>query len=308
MPSYKQILVIINPKAGQRRTDRVRRTIEKYLDERGANFAVRETEKATDAEAWARSARAEGFDLLVVAGGDGTMREACEGLMRSRSQIPLAQIPTGTGNITARALRIPTLDTRKALDLISTGRVLDFDIGYLPNHDRYFTFVAGAGYDAALIHDTTRELKKALGFFAYVATGIKHFFTVRPVKMTLEIDDEIRHTKAHTIMAINIGTIANIQWSIAPNIDPHDGKLNIVLMSSRNLLGSLIVLFKIITKRYHGFSALQHFQAQRLRVTTDPPLPFQFDGEPLGTTPFLVEVIPRAMPLLVPIDYVVPID
>jgi YegS/Rv2252/BmrU family lipid kinase len=308
MPPFQRILVIINPQSGQRRPHRVLRTIERYLADHKLDFDIKKTEKESDAENWARAARAEGYDLLVVAGGDGTIREACDGLMRSRSQIPLAQVPIGTANITARALSIPTLDTRKALDLIMTGKVQDFDVGYLPNHDRYFTFVAGAGYDAHLIHDTTRELKKALGFFAYVATGVKHFFKIRPVRVTLEVDDEVHDIKAHTVMAINIGSIANIQWSIGPNVDPHDGKLNIIVLSSRNLMGSLIVLFKIITRQYHGFSALKHMQGQRIRVSADPPLPIQIDGEALGTTPFLVEVIPKALQFLVPIDYVVPID
>lgn len=302
MPDFQRILVIINPRAGLYKTVKIRRTIDEFLAKHGLDATVRETERAGDALRWARSARAEGYDLVTVAGGDGTVREVCEGLMRSQSQIPIAQVPTGTANITARALSIP-VDVRKSLELIIRGKPQWFDVGYLPVHDRYFTFVAGAGYDARLIHDTPRELKKKLGFFAYVATGVKHFFSVRPIKVTLEVDDEVRQIRAHTVMAINIGSIANLQWAIAPNIDPHDGKLNILIMSSRSLLGSLIVLFKILTKRYYGFSALEHLEARKIRVSADPPLPIQIDGEALGTTPFLVEVIPNALQFVVPIEY-----
>ncbi len=112
MPPYQRILVIINPKAGQRRTHRILRAIDRYLNDHGFDFTIKKTEQASDAEGWARAARAEGYDLLVVAGGDGTIREACEGLMKSRSQIPLVQIPIGTVNVTARALSIPMFDTR----------------------------------------------------------------------------------------------------------------------------------------------------------------------------------------------------
>jgi YegS/Rv2252/BmrU family lipid kinase len=268
----------------------------------GVTYTLRETVRAGDALRWARSARAEGFDLVTVAGGDGTIREACEGLMRSNSQIPLLQVPTGSANITARAMSIP-IEARKALDLITKGKTVRFDIGYLPDHDRYFTFVAGAGYDARLIHDTPRELKKRLGFFAYVATGIKHFFHARPVKVRMEIDDEVHDIKAHTVMAINIGRIPQIDWSFAPNISPHDGKLNIVVMSTRSFWGSLLVLMMIMTKRYHGYVHLRHLQGHRIRVTSDEPLPLEFDGEPMGTTPFLAEILPNAMQFVVPIDY-----
>lgn len=302
MQSFENILAIVNPTAGYLRPKRIADQVDQYLMNSGIRYTLRESINAGDPLRWARSARAEGFDLLVVAGGDGTIREACEGLMRSNSQLPLLQVPTGTANITARAMSIP-IDIKKSLDLITKGKVVRFDIGYLPDHDRYFTFVAGAGYDARLIHDTPRELKKRIGFFAYVASGIKHFFSARPVTVTLEIDRVVHEMKAHTVMAVNIGRIPQIDWSFAPNINPHDGKLNIVVMSTRSIWGSLIVLFKIITKRYHGYVHLKHLEGQRIRVTTDEPLPVEIDGEALGTTPFLAEIIPNAMQFVVPIDY-----
>ncbi|MFQ5512298.1 MAG: diacylglycerol/lipid kinase family protein [Candidatus Krumholzibacteriia bacterium] len=302
MLHYRRILVIYNPAAGQRKLSNVPRKIEEHFTRQALDFEIRETQGAGDALRWARSAHAEGYDLVAAAGGDGTVRECVEGIMRSGAQVPLAQIMTGSGNVTARAFSIP-VDLKGALDTITTGKVTRFDVGYLPEHDRHFVFIAGAGYDARLIHDTPRHLKKSLGFFAYLLAGVKHFFTVRPVKVDLEMDDEVRRIKAHTIMAINIGSIAAIDWAVAPDIDAHDGKLNIMVMSSRSLLGSIIVLVKILTKRYHGFGALKHYQAERIRVTADPQLPVQIDGEPLGMTPFVAHVIPNGMPFVVPVDY-----
>ena len=219
------------------------------------------------------------------------------------ADIPLALIPTGTGNITARALSIP-VDVRKALKLISGGQARSFDIGYLPEHDRFFVFVIGAGYDANIIHDTSREMKKKLGFFAYVANGVKHFFTVRRVLMDLELDGENHRLRAHTVMAINIGSIASLRFSVAPNIDPHDGKFNVLVLASRSLWGSLLVLLRIMTKQYHGFSAIKHYHAERvIKVNARPALPVQIDGEALGTTPFLAEVIPGGIQFVVPEAY-----
>jgi diacylglycerol kinase (ATP) len=302
MSDYRRILVIFNPVAGQRKLSNVPRRIDEHFTQQNLDFEIRETESAGDALRWARSAHAEGFDLVAAAGGDGTVRECVEGIMRSGAQVPLAQIATGSGNVTARAFSIP-LDLKKALDLISTGKVERFDVGYLPEHDRHFVFVAGAGYDARLIHDTPQQLKKSLGFFAYLLAGVKHFFTVRPVKVELELDNKVRRIKAHTIMAINIGSIAAIDWAVAPDIDAHDGKLNIMVMSSRSFWGSIIVLLKILTKRYFGYGDLKHYQAERIRVTADPPLPVQIDGEALGATPFVAHMIPDGMPFVVPIDY-----
>jgi diacylglycerol kinase (ATP) len=302
MPSYRRILFIINPTAGQRSTTRSVRKIEETLAGQGIDFEVRTTEAAGDTQRWARAAHAEGFDLVTVVGGDGTVREAVGGLVRSGSRVPLAQIPTGTTNVTARALSIP-MDVRKALNVIIDGKTVAFDVGYLPDHDHYFVFVAGAGYDASLISDTHPELKRKIGFFAYVASGVKHFFRVRPVAVRIDIDGKTTYTKAHTVMAINIGNIANLRWSLAPDIDPHDGKLNIMVLSSRSYWGSLLVLLRVITKRYHGYAHIRHFQGTRIRVVANPPLPFEIDGETLGTTPFLAEVIPAGIRYVVPIDY-----
>jgi YegS/Rv2252/BmrU family lipid kinase len=302
MSSFRKILVIINPAAGQRRTSKVRETIEDFLDVEKLDYTTRMVEGGDDTSRWTRTAHAEGFDLVVVSGGDGTVREATEGLMRSGAQIPMAQIPTGTVNLVARALSIP-IDVRKALRTITTGKVLKFDVGYLPEHDRYFAFVCGAGYDGHIIHDTPRELKKKIGFLAYLAQGIKQVFAVRRVSVELEMDGDTRKMRAHTVMAVNIGSIASLNWSFGPNIDPHDGKLNIAVMSTRSLWGSISVIFRIIAKRYHGYAHLKHFEAKRIRVSASPPLPFQVDGDPLGTTPFLAVVIPRALQFLVPIEY-----
>ncbi|UCH85285.1 MAG: diacylglycerol kinase family lipid kinase [Candidatus Latescibacterota bacterium] len=302
MPHFNRILVIMNPTAGQRSAARLRSRIEAYFLEKGHDFVLRESEAKGDALKWARTATAEGFDLVVAAGGDGTIREAAEGLMRSGARIPLAQVPAGTTNFSARALAIPT-NVRSALDLIDTGKVERFDIGYLPEHDQYFVFIAGTGYDAILIHDTPDKLKRRFGFLAYVATGIREFFRLRPVRMEVEIDNQKRQFRAHTIMAVNIGSIANLRFSFAPDIDPHDGLLNIAIMSSRSFWGSLIVLLKILAKRYYGYDDLKLTKARRIRITADPPLPVEFDGEPLGTTPFLAEIIPDAISYLVPGDY-----
>ncbi len=302
MTAFNKILVILNPTAGQRNTARIRSVIESFMMEKGHNFVLRESKERGDASRWARSAVAEGFDLVAAAGGDGTVSEAADGIMRSGGRVTLAQIPTGTTNFAARALSIP-MSIRDSLGLIESGKSERFDIGYLPEHDRYFVFIMGTGYDGRLIHDTPAELKKKLGFIGYVMFGIRNAPSVRPVQMELEIDDEVKHLRAHTVMVINIGSIQSLGFSFAPDIDPHDGKLNISIMSTRSWWGTLQMVLRILTRRFHGFPDLKHVKASRIRVTSDPPFPVEIDGDPLGTTPFLAEVIHDAMPFLVPASY-----
>lgn len=302
MPRFKRILVIVNPVAGQRNAAKIRAAVGAFFAEKGYDFVIRESEKPGDTQRLARDAAGQGFDLVVASGGDGTLREAVDGIMKSGSGIPLAQIPAGTTNFVARAMLIPT-GIRGALEVIDEGKPMSFDIGYLPEHDQYFVFVAGTGYDARLIHDTPPHLKKKIGFFAYVGTGIRHLRTVQPVRMTLELDGEVRQLRAHTVMAVNIGTIPNLGFAFAPDMDPHDGKFNVEIMSTRSFWTSVFVLLKILTKRYHGFSDLKHVRARRIRVASYPPFPVEIDGDPLGKTPFVAEVVPGGMKFVVPQGY-----
>jgi len=167
----------------------------------------------------------------------------------------------------------------------------------------WVNWVAGAGYDARLIQATNPVLKKRIGFVAYVAAGIRQLFELKPIKVDVETDDERLFMRAHTVMIINIGNIDNLGLAMGPNITPHDSKLNVMVLSNKTFFGTLRVFLKILTKRYYGYAKLKHFQARRIRVTASPRLPVQIDGESLGQTPFLAEVIPDALSVLVPTDY-----
>src|SRR4051812_48186875 len=121
MSPFTRALVIVNPGSGQHDPAETRQQIEAHFKERGLAFEMRQTADAGDALHWAEAAEKEGFDLVVAAGGDGTIMEAMSGLIRAKATIPLAQLPAGTANLLARALLIPA-DLSEALDVIFTGR------------------------------------------------------------------------------------------------------------------------------------------------------------------------------------------
>ncbi|HMQ33611.1 MAG TPA: diacylglycerol kinase family lipid kinase [Chloroflexaceae bacterium] len=300
--SYQHALVIMNPVSGQHDPGETRALIEERFARAGLRYAIRETGEAGDALRWAQGAAAEGFDLVVVSGGDGTVMEAMSGLIKSGSPVPLAQIPAGTANLLARALGIPA-EQEGALETIFDGKALRLDVGYLPREDRYFALVAGAGYDARLIGDASRELKNLLGFGAYVVTGVKNLFTLRPARVELEVDGRRMRLRAHTVLIVNVGEINDANVALGPNIHPHDGKLDLMIMSSASLLGALRIALSILTRRFDGTRGLRYMTASRIRVSTRPALPTQLDGEQLGSTPLEVEAVPDGALLIVPPTY-----
>jgi diacylglycerol kinase (ATP) len=299
---YQRALVIMNPVSGQHDPNEARALIEERFAQEQLRCEIRETREAGDALRWAERAAGEGFDLVVVSGGDGTIMEAMSGLIKGGGGVPLAQLPAGTANLLARALGIPS-DTAEALDTIFDGKPVRLDVGYLPREDRYFALVAGAGYDARLIGDASRELKNTLGFGAYILTGFKNLFTLRQSRVELEVDGRRIRLRAHTILIVNVGEINQANITLGPNIHPHDGKLDLMILSAASLLGALRTLLRILTRRFDDAKDLRYISASRVRVTARPPLPTQLDGEQLGVTPLEVEAVPDGALLIVPQTY-----
>ena len=303
-PSYKKILVIINPVSGQQDPDKVTGLIETRAERAGVEAEVRRTEGEGDAERWAKGAADEGFDVVLTSGGDGTVVEAMSGLIRAGNPVPLAQLPSGTASQIALALEIPK-NLGEALELVfdSPSKVVDLDVGYLPNADRYFALITGAGFDASVIENSPRELKRRLGFLAYVLVGLRQSVRLKRSSLTLTLDGKRQRVRAHTAMVVNIGRIDNANISIGPDIWHHDGILNVVTIGSVGLRDNLRLAFKVFRRDYSTDRDLRYFKAKKIKISARPGLPTEIDGDELGKTPLEVEVVPNGVRVLVPESY-----
>jgi diacylglycerol kinase (ATP) len=296
----RRALVIVNPVSGTRASGRQLQRLEARLSQAGIEYKLRETGGEGDALRWAREAT--GVDLVIVLGGDGTVMEAMSGMIEAGSTIPLAQIPAGTANLLARALGIPT-DLDGAMDVVLDGVAVRHDVGRVEGSGRYFALVAGAGFDAQLIGDTPRALKNRMGFGAYVLSGLRNLFRLHRSRIHLEVDGKQEFFKAHTVMAINVGGAEEIRLRGTRAIDPHDGKLDIAIVTPASLLGILELLWRLFTGRLADYERVRFLQAERVRIEASPPLEVQIDGEPIGTTPLSVTAVPGGALLIVPSEY-----
>jgi diacylglycerol kinase (ATP) len=292
--------LIVNPVAGRRSSERSLERVMERLGEAGFDFELRETTGAADAERW--SSEAKDVDMVVALGGDGTIMEAMSGLIEGSRDIPLAQIPAGTANLLARALGIPT-DLDAALDVVINGVAVRHDVGRVEGSGRYFALVAGAGFDAQLIEDTPRTLKNRLGFTAYLLAGIRNLFRLHRSNVLLEVDGNHHYFQAHTVMAINVGDIEGFRLRGTRNIDPHDGKLDIAIVSPATLLGIVEVTWRIVTGNLSDDHDVRFLQAEHVRIEANPPMEVQIDGEPIGTTPLSARAVPGGALFIVPPRY-----
>jgi diacylglycerol kinase (ATP) len=304
VPNFSNILVIMNPVSGQQDPDKVTEMIESRAAEAGAKVEIRRTEGEGDAEKWAREAADAGFDIVLTSGGDGTVVEAMSGLIRSGNKIPVAQLPSGTASQIALALSI-SKDLEEALELLfeSPAKVVDLDVGYLPREDRYFALITGAGFDAQIIEQSPRGLKRRFGFLAYVMVGLKESLRLKRSRIKLTLDGKTRRVHAHTAMVVNIGRIDNANIAVGPDIWHHDGVLNVVTIGSVGLRDNLKLAYKVLRRDYQTDRDLRYFKAKKIKLEAQPGLPTQIDGDELGETPFEVEVVPNGVRVLVPESY-----
>lgn len=299
MPPYERAVIIVNPVSGQARGLRLAQNLRSALEERGVFCALRVTGGQGDAENWSARARSEGFDLIVAVGGDGTVAEVVSGQARSGDMVPVAVVPVGTANVVALALALPFF-AGMALETICEGRRLDFDVGYLPEHDRHFFLMSAIGYPAKVIQDSPRRLKNLFGIFTYIAAGVRNALNLDEVRIFIEDETgRVREMEGNTILLSNIGKIGDLNLKVTPDTSAHDGRFDVTVISSRSLWDLLVVLFRMLTWRYRPTPRLHHFQAERVVIATDPPVAVQIDGEELGRTPLAARVKPSAVRMVV---------
>ncbi|WP_027460522.1 diacylglycerol/lipid kinase family protein [Deinococcus murrayi] len=295
----KRVLVIFNPKSGQ--GDSGLPDFLSALRAGGAQVTERELRPETKmAEYVADLAE---FDLLVGAGGDGTVSSLAYAA-RYRD-VPLLAYPAGTANLIAQNLDLPR-DPAGLAEVVAGGHAVRVDLGEIEVGEEKsgFAMLAGAGADAAMIRDS-EDLKERFGAMAYVMSAMKQ---LNPKKTTfhLTIDGERRDFEGIGVMVANFG-MANYRLPITSDISPSDGKFTVVLLKAGNILrlvpnliDSVLVKLNLSDPVFSG--NLETLEAKAVTVDADDPFPLQYDGElHVETTPFTARILPGAIQFLTPI-------
>lgn len=209
-----------------------------------------ETTEEDGGKGMAREALAAGVDLVIAAGGDGTVRAVAAGLRDSG--MPLGLVPLGTGNLFARNLDIPVTDHGDAVILAFAGidravDVLVVDITRADGSDEQHVslVMSGVGIDAAMISNTNPELKKRVGWLAYVDAGLRAIPASKPFRVVHRMDGGRAHrSRVASVLIANLGYLpGNIE--LIPDAELDDGHLDVVRLQPRNLLGWLLIWRKI---------------------------------------------------------------
>jgi len=265
----------------------------------GVTILERQCDRSDEVADVIRRAAGE-VDLVILAGGDGTMNAAVEALVER--QLPLGILPTGTGNDLARTLAIPT-DLAEAADAIAGGRQHRIDLGRA-NH-KYFFNVASIGLAAEVTHHHTAERKRRLWLLAYVLSVRDAWRTTRSFRARLRCDG--RALRLHALQ-VTIGNGRHYGGGMTVHADAtiDDGWLHVYALKPRRFWRLLLLLPVVRFGWLDRSEATRALRGRTAEVETRRPLPVNTDGELTTHTPARFSVVPRALAVFVPAAYQTP--
>ncbi len=298
LKSFKSVYVIFNPVSGQTDPEERKKLISDALAVDGYTCQFIATSLKNGAKDLAAQAVAAGVDLLAVSGGDGTVMEAMSALVGT--DIPIAVLPAGTGNLLSINLGIPTT-VPDAVHVALSGKPYALDLART-SEGRYFAIMGGMGMDAQMIADTDRAAKNKLGKWAYFRAALKNL-PRRRAFIDIYLDDKppLRR-RAKTVLLANMGKITG-GLSVLPTAAPNDGLLDVGIVKAATLAHWAHLAGSALLGHAHQDASLEVHQAKKVTLKPRRTQPVQFDGEDGGRTDSLtVEIVPRAVCVLVPAD------
>ncbi len=258
-----------------------------------------ETSAEDPGRAMTREALDAGVDLVLAAGGDGTVRVVAD--VMAGSGVTMAIIPAGTGNLLARNLELP-LDEAGALDVAVAGRTRNIDLVELKvdgGRAEHFAVMAGVGVDATIMDEVDPELKKKVGPAAYFVAASKALGRL-PVPMEISVDGGRRHRRrAMTCLIGNVGKLPG-GLVLMPDAEVDDGRLDVYVAAPLRVRHWLKLALRVVTRREQRDDKVDSWQAGRVVLTLRRPEAYQLDGDVVGEGRQLVaQIRPGALTVCV---------
>ena len=286
-------ILIFNPSARGEKSRKLRHLLDLQA---GSGVTLAETRAPGDGQRLAAQAVADGCDLVIAAGGDGTINEVINGL--GTSGITLAVMPVGTVNVFARELGIP-LKPRLAWEVIERGatRTIDLAAAESAGQRRLFVQLAGVGLDATAVLLASWELKKRIGPMSYVWAGLQTL--ARPQVIVEVWTDRPQPRGRGAAVLIGNGRFYGGPFPVFPQARLDDGLLDVCIFHQHRYWDMIRYGQGIVRGVHTSFADVTYFQATTFECRS-PAAPFQLDGESAGTGPVRFSVVPRALRVIAP--------
>jgi YegS/Rv2252/BmrU family lipid kinase len=297
-PSPRRMTIVFNPTAGGRRRVRLERTLT-LLRAAGCDVAVRATAARGDAETIARhfGSAPAAADLLVVAGGDGTINEAVNGLLSNGgASAPLALVPLGTANVLAAEIGLATSPAVVART-IARGETAPAYVGMA--NGRCFTAMAGVGFDAHVVANVDLRLKRRLGKGAYVLESIRQLFRFRFPRYRVTVDGQAFEA-ASVIVAK--GHYYAGRYVCAPEARLDRPEFHVCLFERGGRWNAIRYALALARGRLPRLADFRIVPGRSVTIEGPPGDPVQGDGDVIARLPARIEIAPQPLRLIVPLE------
>lgn len=288
----KKLLFIINPISGTASKDSVPMLIDRYIDKERFDVEIRFTERAGHAIEIANEAKANGVDVCVAVGGDGTVNEVARALAQSKTALGI--VPLGSGNGLARHLMIP-LNVKGSLEIINECEIHELDYGVINDHPFFCT--CGMGFDAFISKLFADAGKR--GKITYLENVLKTGLQYKPETYEVTMDEETKTYKAFLISCANASQYGNDAY-IAPQASMRDGFLDVVIMEPFDIIEAPQISLEMFNKTLDKHSKIKVFKTRHLTIRREQPGVIHYDGDPVEAGVELdISIVPAGIPVVV---------
>jgi len=282
-------IVILNPAA---RSEKASRLLER-IRELSGGAPVRLTSEAGDASRIAAEAVRDGVEVIIAAGGDGTLNEVVNGL--GNAPVRLGILPVGTMNVFATELGIPHGNLERAWSIIEQGKFVAVD---LPKaNDTHFIQLAGVGLDAEVVRKTTADSKKALGPLSYLLTLVQ-VAAHKPPRVVVETEGG--RIREGSFVLIGNGRLYGGPFPVFKRASLHDGLLDVLIFQNQTHWDVVRYFQAIAFGTHPELPDVEYFQTSSIKVASSGDVPVELDGEVAGMLPCLFSVEPQKLRVMAP--------
>ncbi|WP_347861434.1 diacylglycerol kinase [Salimicrobium sp. PL1-032A] len=274
--------IIYNPTSGRELIRKMLPDILQRFEKAGYETSTHATTCAGDAIEAAKIASERKFDVVVAAGGDGTINEVVAGLAEQPHRPKVGVIPTGTTNDFARALHIPRNNIHKAVDVILNHEAAPLDIGRVNN--KYFINIAGGGKITELTYEVPSKMKTMIGQLAYYLKGIEMLPSFRPTYVEIEYDGNVYEGEIMLFLVSNTNSVGGLE-KLAPDARMDDGLFNLMIIEKMNIAEFVRLATMAIQGTHLDHPKFLHMTASHVKVQTQEKMQLNIDGEYGGLLP-----------------------
>ncbi|MBW2055905.1 MAG: diacylglycerol kinase family lipid kinase [Deltaproteobacteria bacterium] len=288
----RKVVLIANPVAGKGRPEELFHLFVQAMERRGYRVETHITRTAGEATLCARTVKPE-VEALVVAGGDGTLNEVLNGLV-DPSRIPIALLPTGTANILAHELGLPTRAEAVA-ETVQGGRVRRLDMGLIGG--RRFLAVVGAGFDAMVTQEVRRTRQRGLGYSGYVLPVLRSLVRYRVPELRITVDGAEQFQGAFAVVS-NTRNYGGI-FTFADQARCDSGHFDVCVFPKGTVFALTRYYFAALRGGVSGIPEVRYVTGRSVRIESEEPVAVQVDGDPFGATPVEIDLVPSTVPIIV---------